>query len=356
MRNLNQKRIIFLTIGESGYSRSWTYYNGARKLGAQVEFKKIDNKNLIRSFWGLRNQCSSKDVYVVMSPSHYLVIFVRLFLGKTIILDAGWSLFEGTILARKNYGFFGWLIFKTYLIDFFSSHLATKIILESDNQKIFFCKIFLIRMKKTAVLYTGLDELSINDSPSHIELPDFFNNSKIVLFRGKYNRESGIEVLAAATNLLTSEDITFWILCPGLPEDILFSRFTYVNRNYIESSDELFNIYKKAQLTIGQLSANIRLSRTIPHKAFEAAYLSKPYITARQPAIIELFLEDKEIICIDPADYQELASKIKSLILDKHFAEKIGLNMHRKYCEKASQEILAKLFIEIVLGKVKENT
>jgi hypothetical protein len=50
MRNLNRKRIIILTIGKPWYSRIWTYCNGARKLGAQVEFKKIDNKNLISGF------------------------------------------------------------------------------------------------------------------------------------------------------------------------------------------------------------------------------------------------------------------------------------------------------------------
>jgi glycosyltransferase involved in cell wall biosynthesis len=342
------EKIIFLTIGEPGYSRSWTYFNGARKLGANVDFIKIESKDLTKQFLILRKRLSRKYVYVVMSPSQYLVPFVRIFLGRKVILDAGWSLFEGTVLARKRYGIFGLLALKTYLIDIVSSHLAKKVILESKNQAKFYSRIFLVKRKKIAVLYTGVDEDSFKNSLSQIQLPNFYNNSKIVLFRGKYNRESGIETIAAATKLLNSMDVTFWILCPGLPIHIEFSENSYVNRNYIKTQSEILNIYKSAQITVGQMSGHRRLSRTIPHKAYESAYLSKPYVTAGNSGIRELFLDNHEIICTRAGDARDLAIKIAYLLDNPESAKLIGENMNLKYRNSCSQEVLAKAFLKLI--------
>ena len=345
---MNSEKIIFLTIGEPGYSRSWTYFNGARKLGANVEFIKMESESLTSQFISLRKRLSRRHIYVVMSPSQYLVPFVRVFLGRKVISDAGWSLFEGTVLARKRYGLFGLLALKTYLIDFISSNLAIKVIVESKNQAEFYSKIFLVNRSKIAVLYTGLDEDSLQSAVNQIQIPNFFSNSKIVLFRGKYNRESGVEVIAAATKLLISEDITFWIFCPGLPMNIEFSKNTYVNRSYVQAQSEISAIYMSAQVTVGQMSGEKRLRRTIPHKAFESAYLSKPYITAGNSGIKELFADQLEIICTRPGDAQDLATKIKYLVNNPVSAKLIGKNMNLKYREVCSQEMLAKAFLQLV--------
>jgi glycosyltransferase involved in cell wall biosynthesis len=344
---MSSEKIIFLTIGEPGYSRSWTYFNGARKLGANVEFIKIESTTLTKQFLTLRKRLSRKHVYVVMSPSQYLVPFVRIFLGQKVISDAGWSLFEGTVIARKRYGLFGLLALKTYLIDFISSHLVTRIIVESKNQAEFYSKIFLVNRTKIAVLYTGVDEDSLKDASNQSQPPNFFNNSNIVLFRGKYNRESGIEVIAAATKLLISEDVTFWILCPGLPTHIEFSKNTYVDRTYVQAQNEISSIYKSAQITVGQMSGDRRLRRTIPHKAFESAYLSKPYITAGNSGIKELFADQLEIICTQAGDAQDLALKIRYLLDNPEAAKLIGENMNLKYRNTCSQDILAKAFLKL---------
>jgi len=345
---MGSEKIVFLTIGEPGYSRSWTYFNGARKLGANVEFIEIKSNALTKQFLILRKRLSRKHVYVVMSPSQYLAPFVRVFLGPKVILDAGWSLFEGTTLARKRFGLFGLLALKTYLIDFISSHLATKVVVESKNQAKFYSRLFLVNKRKITVLYTGVDEDTFKNTFSQIHLPDFFNNSKIVLFRGKYNRESGIETISAASKLLNSEDVTFWIFCPGLPTHIEFSKHTYVNRTYVQTQSDISNIYKSAQITVGQMSGDKRLTRTIPHKAFESAYLAKPYITAGNSGVKELFVDKLEIICTQADDAQDLALKIRYLLDNPGAAKLIGENMNLKYRNSCSQEILARAFLKLV--------
>lgn len=345
---LSNNKIIFLTIDKPGYSRSWNYYCGIRKLGVRARFINFNSKRLFREYLKLRKTCTRNDIFVVMSPSHYLTIYTRLFLGKNIVLDAGWSLFEATVCVRKIYGYFGYIFLKTYLVDFLSSRLASKVILESKHQQDFYCKLLLLSRKKTYVLPTGIDEKIFIQTENVIEPPNFFNNSKIVLFRGKYNRESGIETLAMASNLLVSDDITFWIFCPGLPEIVKFSRYSYVNKNYIESNIFIQNIYSSAQVTIGQLSSHKRLNRTIPHKAFESALFSKCYVTARRSGIKELFLEDEEIICIAPSDPIDLANKIKNLFENPEHMINIGKKMNLKYKEHYSQQILADSFLKIL--------
>jgi glycosyltransferase involved in cell wall biosynthesis len=352
LSKIYEKKIVFLTIEGPGYSRSWHYYSGIRKMGIDAKFVKIDSNKLFSEYLKLRKKFSRDEIFVIMSPSHYLTVYTRIFLGKNIVLDAGWSLFEATVLTRRIFGPFGHILFKAYLIDFFSSRIAKKIILESKLQQDFYCKLLGLKRKKTYVLPTGVDEEIFSQTQANLELPNFFDNSKIVLFRGKYNEESGIETLANATQLLKSEDITFWIFCPGMPEYISFSEFAYVNSDYIESKSLFPSIYSLAQITIGQLSSNKRLSRTIPHKAFESAFMSKTYITARQAGIKELFLENEEILCIRPSDSRDLADKIKKLFENPELLKKFGCNMNIKYQKSFSQKTLAYSFMKILLDRM----
>jgi glycosyltransferase involved in cell wall biosynthesis len=273
---------------------------------------------------------------------------LNLFLGKQIILDAGWSLFEGTVISRNKYGFLGVIAFKNYFIDFFSSHIAQKILLESKAQEKFYRRLFLVRSKKLAVIYTGVNEEAFSDVSIKAPAPIFFKNKNVVLFRGKYNAESGIKILAKATKLLSAEQITFWVFCPGLPKGIKFSENTYVSREYIKSQSVIAGIYNYAQLTIGQLSTHSRLNRTLPHKAFESAYLSKPYVSLGSLGIKELFLENFEFICLESSTPAALADKIKSSMAQPESIKQIGRNMKVKYESTVSQKILSQRFIDLV--------
>ncbi len=345
---MSPKKIIFLTIGEAGYSRSWTYFYGAKKLGANVEFKKIDSKKLIKQFLQMKQQFSKDNIFVVMSPSQYLVPFVRFFLGKNIVLDAGWSLFEGTVISRKQYGTLGSIAIKNYLIDFLSAHIARKIILESNLQKNFYSKLFLVSSAKCAVLYTGVDEESFQIDNSYETPPDIFNNSRIVLFRGKYNPEAGIDVLAEATKLLRKEQITFWVFCPGLPSDIDFSENTFISREILSKS-KISKLQKSCRILLGQLAKHNRLNRTIPHKAFEAAFLATPYLTAGNKGITELFAEGIEIECFSSGNSLALVDKIRNLIDDHDKLNKMSYSIYEKYENICNQKMLSQNFLKIVL-------
>jgi len=346
--NLKERVIYFLTIGDTGYSRSWNYYASLKKNGTRVEFLKLDNTRLLKKFISLRKQTKRTDIFIVMSPSHYLTPFTRIFLGKNTYLDAGWSLFEGSILARRQIGFMGINLIKTYSIDLIASIFAKRILLESEAQINFYCKLFLIRKSKCSVIYTGVDEDQFevnNDFPTP---SDIYGNGAIVMFRGKYTGEAGLEVLAQASKLLKDEKITFWIFSPGIPKNLGFSKNTFIFSNFIDSKRNLAKIYAEAGLTLGQLSDYPRLNRTIPHKAFESALLAKPYLSSRSKGILEVFSENKEIICFNPGDPIDLANKIRIFFEFRRDFEKIGICMHEKYIMNLSQLKLASMLLGLV--------
>jgi len=349
---LKDKKFYFLTIADAGYSRSWNYLEGLRKIGVNAEFVQLSPKNLIKTFWVFRKKTSKYDVFVIMSPSHYLVPLARIFLGKNLYLDAGWSLFEGSIISRRQIGFMGIKILKAYLIDLTASFLAKRIILESNAQKAFYCKMFLVRKSKCSVIYTGIDEAQFKVN-SKFQVPiDIFKNSKIVLFRGKYTSEAGLEVLAKASKLLSNEEITFWIYAPGIPKDLEFSSNTIVINSFVDSKHNFAKVYSEASLTLGQLSNHSRLRRTIPHKAFESAFLSKPYLSARTKGILELFTEDEDIFCFKAGDENDLAKKIRMFFTNINSYERIGENMRKKYDSELSQCELASRFLKTVEGVI----
>ena len=347
MSNL-EHRLIFLTIAEPGYSRSWVYYSGLKSLTNNIDFIQIDKKNLIKSFKEIKQVLPKDCIFIVMSPSQYLVPLVRFFLGNKIVLDAGWSLFEGAIISRRRLGFLFNNAVKMYLIDFIASALSNIILLESKSQEKYYWKLLLVRKNKCRVLYTGLDEASFIPNKS-VELPpDLFNNGKIVLFRGKQNFEAGLATLAEATLLLENEPITFWVLTPDLSNEFNFSKNTIIERKHMESKGELAEYFKASCLVLGQMSDHARLDRTVPHKAFEAAFSGKPYLTARARGILEVFEEGREMACFSGGDSTDLANQIKMLTENPEQLLNLSKNIRIKYNNICSQKVLTNSFVKIV--------
>ena len=343
-------KLIFLTIAEPGYSRSWVYYEILRRSGYEVEFRKISVKKVVKSLRLLRGKDSRNNLYIVMSPSHYLTVLVRIFLGKKIILDAGWSLFESSVLSRNQFGIFGFKLVKFYLIDWISAHFATLVLVESIKQKDFYSKLFLVRRRKIHCIYTSIDEFQFNANSNLTMPPVYFKNSKIVLFRGKYAKEAGIEVLAKCTHLLEKLPITFWVFSPGLPDKFIFSRNTYVNREYIQNKSDILKLYQDCTIALGQLSAHFRLRRTIPHKAFEASYMGTPYVTARSDGIGEVFREGYEMVCFEPGNAMDLSNTIIDLVNDKRRLAQLSRNIREKYDSAFSSSILRNELIHLIDG------
>ena len=126
--------VHFLALTEPGYSRSWTYFMGLKAKGVKSSYTQV-KKPYIESLLQLKAKILDKDEVVVTSPSHLLAIYARFILKRAVILDAGWSLFEGEVISRRSFGFLGFRAARIYFIDLFANHLAKMILVETDLQK-----------------------------------------------------------------------------------------------------------------------------------------------------------------------------------------------------------------------------
>ena len=192
------RKVAFFSLMNSSYSRSGVYLNFNKFREQKVFFHFIPSMN-VQTLLKLRKSLfdqKSKDLkIVVMSPSHLLVPIIRVFTNRPITLDAGWSLTEGAfarwsgVKSAPNF-------LKCIIIDALAFHIASKIIVESNHQRLFLSKYFLVRKKKIFVLFTGVNETNFGDvSETPVEFLDFCSDEKMstVLFRGSYTKEAGLE-------------------------------------------------------------------------------------------------------------------------------------------------------------------
>lgn len=288
-----------------------------------------------------------KNIDVVMYPSHILAIPLKIFRKNYLVLDAGWSLYEGEVTSRRKFGIFFWRGIFYYVLDFVAAHSADLIFLESNLQKDYYAKKFFLKNHKCKVIYTGLDEKKfLRGEKKH-------NNEFIVIFRGKYNNEAGIEVLSAASYELKNFPIRIWVYMPGIPKEIKFADNTIVRSEFLTKL-EISKLLQKSDLSLGQLQNHKRLSRTIPHKAYESAYLSKPYLTARSKGILEIFEENREVLCFTAGDSSQLSETIIQCYIHRKKLPIIGKKMHIKYVHNYSQDKLANQFLNHILTSIDE--
>jgi glycosyltransferase involved in cell wall biosynthesis len=297
-----------------------------------------------------RFRIRQSDCLVVMSPCHILTAPLKIFGRKPVILDAGWSLTDGHISRELKIMQFLKLPL-VMLIDFISFHFADIVLVESKAQSRRISKYFLVNESKLRVQYTGLNESSFTLKQSDSKVLKSIRKRigelgypLIVLFRGKINLESGFENILSAAKKLNDSVVFIFIVGKN---DI----FRECPRNVIIVSqitdNEMHDIYRLSDISIGQVSTHPRLRYTIPHKAFEAGFFSMPYITADSVGVRE-YLHQGSALFLEHPSSESLVRAINDLKGDavrRAYAKKINLI----YRESASQKILSEKFDQILL-------
>ena len=340
---------VFITFDRADYSRSSVYLDGLRSKGyfpTVIELKMKGIKRYSELRRALKKIKNDNAVYVIMNPCHILTPLVRLLVGNFVVLDAGWPLLDGLITREVN-SRLSVVKIKTFLIDYFAAHFATLVLLETNEQVKHYSRKFLVSRNKCKVLFTGVNETKFTKANrNELEIYETNASSFKVFYRGQHTPLAAIEILAEVSFLLENHNIDFEIFSPGLPKDIVFSTKSSVHREYQKNLDAISKSFMESSLVIGFLSSHKRLSRTIPHKAFEAAFFGKPYLTVYSLGISEFLESEIDAIFIESNNPEELAAKI--LYLSKHGTElaEISKNIHSKYLSLSSQEVLTNKFIK----------
>lgn len=345
-------KILCVSYLDIPYSRSSVYLEHLESTKLTKEFLQISLPSLVafRKLWANRRTLRDKStVILVMNPCHVFVPIIRLLSFQPIILDAGWPLSD-SILNQTSFLFKKLAFLKNYVIDYFAFRNASLILLESQKQIDYASKKFRVSRNKLIRLYTGFNEnlYSANQKKAR---ENFFaelgldSETPFVFFRGKYTKESGMEIIAkiSKTNL---SHVKFIIATNKIPAKLEFGNNVKILTNYL-SEAQIASLYIGSSVCLGQLSNCQRLSRTIPHKAFEAGYFGKPYVTLDTESIRELYPKDDQVSYVKSLSLNLIAATITSIIDDKTLVKTLSKNIKEQYNKVAQQSILQEEFARI---------
>lgn len=344
----NQLRVCYMGISSPGFSRNRVYIPALKEQGVQVlecftqSGGLVKFVSLFKKHWSMRN---GYDLLVVAYPGHSIVWFARILSRKPVVFDALCTAWEAEALSHEA-KFLRQLRIK--FIDWVAVHCATCVLVESEEQKKFFIRRFGGNSEKYQVVYTGVDE-SI-----------FFVDKKIkklacytAVFRGRLSYESGIEYVVRAAKILENNNIFIRIVGYGNNLSLVRKIISELNVKNIEvisqelSFSELKRKMAECHVSIGQLSKNDRLKRTIPHKAFESFALGLPYITARAEGINEIIKGGESCVMIPAEDAEALAEAIVSLRDDPDYADSLQKRAADIFENKLSQRAIGKKLVQI---------
>ena len=343
--------MYFLSFVGPDYSRSSTLLNFKSSV-IEKRFLQFSPGviGIIRTILKNKNELSRANAIVVMSPCHLIAPLAKIFLKKKIILDAGWPLSDGNLSrgAHKRRPFHFLVVF---LLDFISFHVSDKIFLESQLQVIRCKKLFMLQENKLVVQYTGLNESQFGTFKPKSQLINQLefeiktaNKPLVVMFRGKVNSESGFGTILETAWLMSDVALFIFVVGPGqtdvtLPKNaVIFSDIT---------NADMEHLYDLADVSLGQISNHKRLSYTIPHKAFEAAYFSQCYVTADSKGIRELF-EENSVFYLSEISISKLLESLTTL-MDKKARGRYSAEISKVYSKKISQTKINEVFDSTVM-------
>jgi len=347
---VSSKKFIFISLKNRNVSRTKNYYLGLKKSGFSCEwFDFTDVTEFLRQRRriGRLLQQNRQLVFVITSPSHVLTLPFILAFRRRAILDAGWPLYDGIISSRRRFGVLGQNLIKTLFIDLTAFHLSKLVILETEEQLKWVSRHYLLRKSKLTYVYTGFIEDRIEElqKPS---LKTAIGAPFGIVFRGGNQVEAGLTTLETCCALLANEpQFSFKIISNGLSQNMFSSTNVQVFNEYL-ADDRLYRELSNADITIGQLSNHNRLTKTLPHKFFEAGYFKVPYLSA-DFGIMSKYVKAGTIIGTKPNDPMMLAENLRKYAKNRSKLENYGQSLHEWYLTYASQKVLTLNFLNEIL-------
>jgi hypothetical protein len=349
----NIKHLYFLSWEDLSYSRTGVLYHGL--TGKNVNYKAISfpKKNYIKTFktlYKLKSEAGKRSIVVVGSPCSILAIICRAAWPQAnIIYDSGWPLIDG--LLSRNYSLtvklFSYI--KIYVVDFLAYKFSNLVSVESESQKKNTQRKFFVRKSKVFVSYTGFNEVGVDALNS--KATELNKNPKQIIFRGKYNLESGLDFFAKASFFLNLE-IRALVISTNLPSELKFSPNVKIISNKL-SDLELAQHYKNSAISLGQLGNSHRTTRTIPHKFYESVYFEVPYLTRKSAGIKELLPSDDQVIYFENETPAEFAKLISEHLSNAQALSSRAEKAKAVYMSKFSQDQIVYNFISCAESKFK---
>lgn len=300
-------------------------------------------------FKQVRRAAQEADIVWVGYLSVVAVPVAYLATRKKIVYNALGSAYEAYILDRRVAGQFSPKGLLFWFADFLAFHLADVTLVESQAQKEYLARQFLVPHKKLQVVFTGVDE-SVFHPDSTVKKSEIFT----VAFRGMFSPATGVDVVLEAARLLKDKPVHFWIsgwgqLLPYVKDFIKKNDLKNVELNTVFlEPDELRRKLLSAHVLLGQFSNNARLDRTIQHKTSEALALGMPYITRDSDSNRELLSDGNTCILVKPNDPKEIYERVVSLSSRPTELFRLSHGAREKYLTTLHPEVLGRRVLQVI--------
>lgn len=343
-------KVIYFSLSKLENSENAVYIKGLKTNGVEIAaftsggggLKKY--KRVLDFYWQNKK---NTDLIMIGFESPELVILMKVFSRKKIIYNSIVTVYERLIISRNLVKRWSLKSIYYWLIDFFAFHFSDLIMLETNHQVDFVSSSYFIAKNRLFQTWAGANDKYFFYEPTVAKLPNF-----TVIFRGAFIPEAGTEYAIRAAKVLEDKNIKFVIMGGGILLkkikeliDELKPANLELMTNFLPY-EKLRETMQKCHLSLGQLSDHNRLTRTIPHKAYESLAMKLPYLTASNAGILELLIPNKTCLTCNSADVKSLAEKVLWVKNNYSQAQEIAKNAYKLHQDKLRPHILAKNLIE----------
>ncbi|HXK37072.1 MAG TPA: glycosyltransferase family 4 protein [Candidatus Paceibacterota bacterium] len=344
------RNICYINLASNVPARDVPYITGLCARGVAVNEFCVSAPGFCKyvKLWHiLRDRRNEWDLVWIGFSGHLLPPLVRLAIRAPVVFNAAHSLYEGIVVSRGRRNLRNFWGAVPWFIDFIGFRCVDRILVETNSQIRYCSRLFALPEQKFIRAWHGTNEKVFHPDPDVKKLSHF-----TVLFRGAFLPESGIMVLAEAARLLKQGDVRFRIIGNGVLAPRLerfLVEYPLPNVEWIGerlSDNDLRTKMLECHLSLGQLADHPRLLRTIPHKAYESIAMGLPYLTARNPGILELLHEGETCLCFTPGDADDLARTILASRNDRITLDAVAHRASEFFRGQLTAERLTKHLIE----------
>lgn len=265
----------------------------------------------------------------------YLLCFVS---RKKIVVDYFMSMYETSVVDRKKVKAGSLIAEKLFLLDYLTTHLADKIVVDTAAHAAYYKELFNIKdQEKFIVVPIGAYDKIIHPTKIISRKKNFR-----VIFWGYFVPLQGIEYIIKSAKLLESyEDIQFIIIGIGqtfsdmvkLAKDMHCKNLDFLGE---VSYDALPAHINNADICLGIFGDHIKTEVVIPNKAYETIAVKKPLLTSDTQAIRELFNHKENCFLCEKANEHSLAEAILYLKRNNKLRKSIAEQGYILFKEKCT--------------------
>jgi glycosyltransferase involved in cell wall biosynthesis len=263
---------------------------------------------------------------IIGYPAYIEALILNLFLSKRnknkIIIDFFLSLYDTLVLDRKAYHEKS---IKAKICYYLDKHLLSSfdhLVVDTSANAKRFSSLFKVDSTNFQVLFAGSNSLRLNGKSFRKHTKEKNQNTLNIGWVGAIIPLHGIEEIINSAEILRREDIIFHLIGNGPDNELDHIKRIIESKklNNVVLYDELdyeksMNILNNCDICLGIFGKSEKAKAVIPFKIFDYLYLSKPIITQKSDAILQI--KDFEQLFTVDNDAMSMAEQIQSIELNK---------------------------------------